>query len=215
MHISEGVLSTPILVAGAVLTAAGTTVGLRKIDYDHLVTVAILSAAFFVASLIHIPIGPTSVHLIFNGLLGAVLGWATFPAILVGLLLQAILFQFGGLTVLGVNTFNMAAPAVISALLFRPLLRGAGRKRTAGAFLCGSFSVLLATLFTSTALALTDEGFFHAAQVLVVAHLPIMIAEGFFTVLVVGYLTKVQPEIFTSSFTNESGRFGGSSVEDR
>jgi len=201
MHISEGVLSAPVLVAGAALTAAGTAVGLRKLDYDRLMTVAILSAAFFVASLIHVPIGPTSVHLIFNGLLGAVLGWASFPAILVGLLLQAILFQFGGFTVLGVNTFDMAAPAVICFLLFRPLLRRTGKARSIGAFLCGSVSVLLAALFTSTALGLTEEGFRHAAEVLLVAHLPIMLIEGFLTVLVVGYLTKVQPEIFDSNFT--------------
>jgi len=214
MHISEGVLSTPILAAGAALTAVGTYVGLRKLDYDHLMTVAILSAAFFVASLIHVPIGPTSVHLIFNGLLGAVLGWATFPAILVGLLLQAILFQFGGLTVLGVNTFDMAAPAVLCALLFRPLLLRSGRPRVIGAFLCGSVSVLLATLFTSGALALTDEGFLHAAEVLVVAHLPVMVAEGFFTVLVVGYLTKVRPDVFITTYTKESSRPGDGSMEE-
>ncbi|OIO04763.1 MAG: cobalamin biosynthesis protein CbiM [Desulfovibrionaceae bacterium CG1_02_65_16] len=215
MHISEGVLSTPILAAGAVLTAAGTAVGLRKLDYDHLMTVAILSAAFFVASLIHVPIGPTSVHLIFNGLLGAVLGWASFPAILVGLLLQAILFQFGGFTVLGVNTFDMAAPAVICALLFRPLMLRGGRSRVIGAFLCGSVSVLLATIFTSAALAFTDEGFIHAAEVLAVAHLPIMVAEGFFTVLIVGYLTKVRPDVFTSTYSNQFRRSGDCAMEER
>jgi cobalt/nickel transport system permease protein len=90
MHISEGVLSVPILISGAALTAAGVTIGLRKMRNDTLVTVAILSAAFFVGSLVHIPVGPSSAHLILNGLLGAVLGWASFPAILVGLLLQAV-----------------------------------------------------------------------------------------------------------------------------
>jgi len=215
MHISEGVLSPPILAAGAVLAAIGTAVGLRKLDYEHLMTVAILSAAFFVASLIHVPIGPTSVHLIFNGLLGAVLGWASFPAILIGLLLQAILFQFGGFTVLGVNTFDMAAPAVICALLFRPLLLRGGKSRTIGAFLCGSVSVLLATLFTSTALALTDEGFLHAAEVLVAAHVPVMVIEGFFTVLVVGYLTKVRPDVFTTQFASDSRHHCGVVQEER
>lgn len=215
MHISEGVLSTPILAAGAALTVVGTAVGLRKLDYDNLMTVAILSSAFFVASLIHVPIGPTSVHLILNGLIGAVLGWAAFPAILVGLLLQAILFQFGGLTVLGVNTFDMAAPAVICALLFRPLLRRGGRARVIGAFLCGSVSVLIATIFTSAALALTDEGFVHAAQVLMLAHVPIMIAEGGFTVLVVGYLTKVRPDVFAWQFTTQPGRGDHAATEVR
>lgn len=201
MHISEGVLSAPILSAGAALTAAGVFIGLRKIDYDRLVTVAILSAAFFVGSLIHIPIGPSSAHLILNGLLGAVLGWASFPAIFVGLLLQAVLFQYGGLTVLGVNTFNMAAPAVLCALLCGPLLRRGGKARSLGAFLCGSLSVLLASLFTATALSLTDEGFMQAAVTLVLAHVPVLLLEGGFTVLVVGSLSKAMPEIFQTRLT--------------
>lgn len=196
MHISEGVLSVPILATGAVLAAAGVFIGLKKIENDRLVSVAILSAAFFVGSLIHIPIGPASAHLILNGLLGAVLGWASFPAILVGLLLQAVLFQYGGLTVLGVNTFDMAAPAVLCSLLCGPLLRRTGKARAIGAFLCGSLSVLLAALFTATALALTDEGFVQAAVTLVLAHVPVMLLEGGFTVLVVGYLSKAMPEIF-------------------
>ena len=73
-------------------------------------TVAILAAAFFVGSLIHVPIGPSSVHLILNGLLGMLLGWAAFPSIFVALMLQAILFQYGGITVLGVNTFKIIVP---------------------------------------------------------------------------------------------------------
>ena len=73
MHISEGVLSPAVLGAGAVLAAAGIVIGLRKLDYDRLMTVAILAAAFFVGSLIHVPIGPSSVHLILNGLLGMLL----------------------------------------------------------------------------------------------------------------------------------------------
>ncbi len=196
MHISEGVLSLPILATGAALAAAGVFIGLRKIENDRLVSVAILSAAFFVGSLIHIPIGPASAHLILNGLLGAVLGWASFPAILVGLLLQAVLFQYGGLTVLGVNTFDMAAPAVLCSLLCGPLLRRTGKARAIGAFLCGSLSVLLASLFTASALALTDEGFVQAAATLVLAHVPVMLLEGGFTMLVVGYLSKAMPEIF-------------------
>ena len=43
MHISEGVLSPAVLGAGAVLAAAGIVIGLRKLDYDRLMTVAILA----------------------------------------------------------------------------------------------------------------------------------------------------------------------------
>ena len=74
------------------MSAAGVAVGLKRTSNEQIPEVAILASAFFVASLIHVPLGPTSVHLILNGLVGLILGWATFPAILVGLLLQALLF---------------------------------------------------------------------------------------------------------------------------
>lgn len=199
MHISEGVLSPAVLGAGAALAAAGMAVGLRKLDYDRLMTVAMLSAAFFVGSLIHVPVGPASAHLILNGLLGAVLGWAAFPSIFVALLLQAMLFQFGGLTVLGINTFNMAFPAVLAGLAFRPLMLKGGKARMAGAFCCGALSVAGAGLLTALSLAFTDEGFIQAAEILLLAHLPIMITEGLITLLVVSFLAKVQPELLTFS----------------
>lgn len=196
MHISEGVLSLPVLAGGAALAVAGTALGLRRVEYDRLVTVAILSAAFFVGSLIRVPIGPAAAHLILNGLLGAVLGWASFPAILVALALQAVLFQYGGITALGVNCFNMAAPAVACWLCFRPLLARPGRARALGAFLCGAVSVLLAGLFTAASLALTDENFLAAAKTILLAHIPVMLLEGGFTVLVVGFLARSRPEFF-------------------
>ncbi len=198
MHISEGVLSAPILAGGAVLAAAGTAIGLRRLDYDRLVTVAILSAAFFVGSLVHVPVGLSNAHLVLNGLIGAALGWASFPAILVGLTLQAVLFQYGGITALGVNTFNMAAPAVACCYLFRPLLAGTGKARAVGAFCCGAGGVLLAALLTAASLALTDEGFIRSAQVLVLAHVPVMLAEGLLTIPLVAYLSKADPEFFSA-----------------
>lgn len=197
MHISEGVLSGPVLAGGWVLAAGGTALGLKRLDYDRLMTVAILSAAFFVGSLIHVPIGPVSAHLILNGLLGAILGLAAFPAICVALLLQAVLFQYGGLIVLGANTFDMAFPAVLCSLVFGPWLRRTGTWRTVGAFCCGFFAVLLAALLTATALALSGEAFMTTAWAIFLAHLPIMAVEGVITTLAVGFLAKVRPELLS------------------
>ena len=199
MHISEGVLSPAILGAGAALAAAGTAVGLRHLDYDRLMTVAILAAAFFVGSLVHVPIGPASAHLILNGLLGAILGWAAFPAILVALVLQSVLFQYGGFTVLGVNAFNMAFPAVLCFYLLRPLLAREGRPRAIAAFCCGALSVAGAGLLTALSLSLTSEGFVQAARVLFAAHVPVMVAEGIVTALAVSFLARVRPEILNFS----------------
>lgn len=199
MHISEGVLSPPIVLGGWALAATGVAVGLRQLDYEHIMGVAILSAAFFVASLIHVPLGPASVHLILNGLMGVILGLAAFPAILVALLLQAMLFQFGGFAILGVNTFDMAMPAVICYLAFRPWLKRGGAWRGAGAFLCGAVAVLLSGVFTAGALALSGDAFLATAQVILVAHLPVMVIEGILTVLAVGFLAKARPEMLSLS----------------
>jgi len=119
MHISEGILSPPVLAAGAVLAVGGTALGLRGLDHEDVPKVGLLSAVLFIASLVHVPIGVSSAHLVLNGLAGVLLGWSLFPALLVALALQALLFQFGGLTTLGVNTFNLAFPGVICGLLFR------------------------------------------------------------------------------------------------
>ncbi len=194
MHISEGVLSAPVLISGGVLAAAGTAIGLKKIDYDHLARVGILSATFFVASLVHVPIGPSSVHLILNGIVGLLLGWAAFPAILVALLLQAVFFQFGGITTLGVNTIIMALPAVICYYLFSPLVRK-DRKALllAGGFGCGFCAVLLGALIVGLALMVTQENFLTVATLVVTAHLPVMIIEGIVTAFCVVFLKKVQP----------------------
>jgi cobalt/nickel transport system permease protein len=204
VHISEGVLSVPVLLGGAALSVVGTTIGLRRMDYDRIMSVALVAAAFFVASLIHVNIGPASVHLILNGLAGVMLGWAAFPAILTGLLLQAVLFQYGGLSALGVNTFNMAAPAVFCFYVFRPLLeKGLGSKSLA-AFGCGFFAVLLAAFLTAVTLAASDEGFMASAKVLGMAHLPVMVIEGFVTMFVYGFLTKVKPELLHLPETGEN-----------
>ncbi len=195
MHISEGVLSGPVLASGAVLAAVGTAVGLKQLDYDRIPRAAILSAAFFVASLVHVPIGLSSVHLILNGIVGLLLGWAAFPAILVALVLQGVLFQFGGITTLGVNTLIMAAPAVICHYLFGPLLSRKPALAAAGAFATGFLSVLLGGAVLALALMFTKEGFFEVASAVIIAHIPVMVIEGVVTAFCVSFLKKVQPEL--------------------
>jgi cobalt/nickel transport system permease protein len=193
VHISEGVLSAPVLVSGGALAAAGTAIGLKKIDYDQLARVGILSATFFVASLVHVPIGPSSVHLIMNGIVGLLLGWAAFPAILVALLLQAVFFQFGGITTLGVNTIIMALPAVICYYLFAPLLHKDRKYLLLAGFGCGFCAVLFGGVIVGLALMFTEENFLKVALLVVTAHIPVMIIEGIVTAFCVAFLKKVQP----------------------
>ncbi len=195
MHISEGVLSPAVLAGGAGLAAVGTAIGLKKLDYEAIPRVAILSAAFFVASLIHVPVGPVGVHLVLNGLMGLLLGWMAVPAILIALFLQALLFQFGGLTVLGVNTVTMAAPAVFSFYAYRGLLHRQGILAAVGAAACGVTGILLSGVLMAAALITTGQAFLQVAELVLLAHIPVMIIEGIITLFVFLFLKKVRPEM--------------------
>jgi cobalt/nickel transport system permease protein len=201
MHISEGVLSPAVLVGGAAFTAAGLAVGLKNLEPKNIPTLGIMSAAFFVASLIHLPIGPVSAHLILNGLIGLILGWQAFPVIFIGITLQALLFQYGGITTLGVNTFNMAFPAVICNLLFGwGITLDARRSVTIiTAFCAGFFAVMIAALLVGFSLYLTGEAFLPAAKLIIAVHLPVMVVEGILAAVCVLFLKKIRPEILAIS----------------
>jgi cobalt/nickel transport system permease protein len=121
-HIPDGVLAPPVLLGGALVSAGLVALALRRLDYAHLPQAAVLSAAFFVSSLISVPLGPSSVHLLLNGLMGLLLGWTAVPALLVALTLQLVFFGHGGLSALGVNTLNIALPALVCAWVLRPRL---------------------------------------------------------------------------------------------
>jgi len=195
MHISEGILSWQALAGGGALALAGTAVGIRQLDHEKIPQTGMLSAAFFVASLIHIPLGPSSVHLILNGLVGLILGWSAFPAIFIALLLQAVLFQYGGITTLGVNTVIMALPALLSYCLFRPFVKKSDTSVFIGAFLCGMAAVFASALLAAAVLVWSEESFFQVALLIVTAHLPVMIIEGLITGFAALFLKKVKPSL--------------------
>ncbi len=119
MHISDGVLSLPAMVGGYTVALSITAATVKKLKIEDMPKISVITAVFFVASLIHIPLGPTSVHLILNGLVGVVLGMASFISIFIGLTLQCLLFQHGGITSLGWNACMMGIPALLSYAVFQ------------------------------------------------------------------------------------------------
>jgi cobalt/nickel transport system permease protein len=202
MHLSDGIVTAPILAGGTAVAAVGLAVGLKKLKPENVPRVAILSSTFFVASLIHVPMGPISVHLVLNGVHGLLLGWAAFPSIFVALTFQMLLFHFGGITVLGLNTLAMAFPAVVVYLLFGKLVSSASNKLALVAgFLAGSLSVLGGGFVIAFLLFLSGEHFLEAASLALAAHLPVSLLEGFFTSVCVGFLRKVKPEMLDVNWT--------------
>ena len=214
MHIPDGILPVGVCAAGYAVTAAGTYVSVRKINQLENPRAAVpkaslLTAAFFVASWIHIPIPPTSVHLLLSGLMGVILGWYAFPAILIGLFFQAMMFGHGGLTTLGMNAVMMGLPALVSFGVFS-LRKGPGGHenptRTAVlAFLGGALGVALTVLIGFGLLiyfipAHLDPAATRAGIVaLAVGYVPLIFIEGVFTMLVVIFLRRVRPELLDLS----------------
>lgn len=123
VHLSDGVIAGPWLVAGWVLAAGIVAIASWRVGEADVSRIGVLTAAFFVGSLIHLKLGGVSAHLLLNGLLGVVLGVRAGLAIAVGLVLQALLFGHGGVTTLGVNIAVYAPPAMLCGLLCGPLRR--------------------------------------------------------------------------------------------
>jgi len=207
MHIPDGILPVGVSAAGYITTSAATWYAIKQIEKQEdpragVPKTALLTAAFFVATWINIPVPPTSVHLVLNGLLGVILGWYAMPAIVVGLFMQAVMFQHGGLVSLGVNATMMGVPALLAAGLFQLHYH---IKKPWGmpvfAFLGGSFGLLIAAgiafaILISTASAsanvLVER---NAIIALTLAHIPLAIIEGIFTALVVVYIKRVKPDM--------------------
>lgn len=195
MHISEGVLSAPVLISGAILAIGGIATGLRKLDVNDIPLCGVMAAVFFVASLIHVPVGFGSAHLLLTGLIGIFLGWAAFPAIFTALALQALLFQYGGITTLGVNTATMGFSAVCAWFIFHLVCKKQPGKIALAGFFAGSLGICLSALLTACALGFTNEGLLAAAMAILLAHLPIMLAEGLITMFTAAFLYRIRPQL--------------------
>ncbi len=194
VHLSDFILE-PLWVSLACFPAAAMLVwSLYRIREEEIPHVALLSAAFFVATLIHIRMGPTTVHLLLNGPLGLILGRRAVIAIGLGLLLQAFLLGHGGYTTLGLNLCIIGIPA----LLARPIFQGLRKLKTPtgiSGFLLGFFTVALSALMNAAILVLAGiEDWQTVAVVVLLAHLGVAVFEGVIVGGLASYFAKVKPE---------------------
>lgn len=196
MHISDGILSGPVLATGFGGAAVLAAITMRRMDMEEIPKISVITSVFFVSSLIHVPVGPSSVHLILNGLVGIVLGMRAFPAILLGIILQAILFGHGGVSVIGVNSVMMGMGGLLAYGVWQ-LRRFFTFKHKEVIFggLAGGTGVLVSGLILALALLTTGEEFAATAGAVLAAHIPIIIVETIVVGACAGFLTRVKPQI--------------------
>jgi cobalt/nickel transport system permease protein len=202
MHIAEGVAPLSVAAVGYVLAAGGVAIGLRGLRDEAIPRAALVCSVIFLAStLLRLPIGPSSVHPILNGLSGLLLGWMAIPIWVVALFLQALLFQFGGIATLGLNTVIMGAPAVVCHHLFGRRLSAAATQRAA--FLLGAaaavVSLLLSFVLWAIALVACGKQFGMFVALALPPHLVLTAMEAVFTGFIVAFLFRVSPAVLAGA----------------
>ncbi len=192
MHISEGVLSAPVLLAGWAVTAPAVAAILWRVRQSEIPRIACFSALFFVASFVHLPVGVSSMHLMLSGLVGAFLGSRAILAIFVALFLQGVFFGFGGLSVLGVNTAVIGFPAVLGGL-FAAAAKAQelkARMQKIYLFLAGFVPIVCSMLLLDLVLFISGREFFVIATLISLEGAILAVLEGIITLFALSFIAK-------------------------
>lgn len=194
MHISEGVLKPEILVPAGIITAGLTAYLLYKIKPNDIVRTACMSAVFFVGSFVHFPLGPSSLHLVLGGVVGAFSGRFAFLSILVALLFQGVFFGFGGLSTLGVNALIIGLPAIFGAYFVRLVNQNNALKAKLFYFLAGFVPVAISSILLSAVLLLNGDEFRAIASLVLLTNSALCVIEGLICALLLSFIAKTYPE---------------------
>jgi cobalt/nickel transport system permease protein len=208
MHIPDGFLDARTAAVTAALSAGGLAVAVRQVNRTlprNKIPLMGLSAAFvFTAQMLNFPVaGGTSGHLLGGVLAAALLGpGAAAIVIACVLIVQALLFNDGGLLALGANIFNMSFVGAVGGwAIYRsvsgllPGLRG----RITGLFFAAWCSTVVASLVCAGELAFSGTlppGIVFPAMAGI--HALIGVGEGLITVLVILAIARTRPDLVAS-----------------
>lgn len=202
MHIADGVLSPAVVASGIAATGVITAYAVYKTNKEELPKLSLLTGVFFVASLFSLPLpGPTCVHPMLAAFLGALLGVKAVIPILVGLGLQAILLQYGGITTLGINTLLVTLPAFAGGMIFYRSKYLVQKVFARGA-LSGFLSTLLVGIFLAVVMYFSDErygeGFLSLVNMILLTHLVLAaVVEAPVTGFALRYIDRTRPSLLS------------------
>ena len=206
MHIPDGFLNTGVSVATGVVAAGAIGYGLYKareeLDEKSVPLLALCAAFVFAAQMLNFPVaGGTSGHFLGGVLVAVLLGpWLGSLVIGLVLLVQCLGFADGGITALGANVFNMAViGTILSYYIFYGIKNLLPKNRTA--FLAATgvvswLSVMLASGAASVELAVSGTTPLSVTlPAMLGVHAIIGVGEALITVLVVGVVLAVRPDL--------------------
>jgi cobalt/nickel transport system permease protein len=213
MHIPDGFLSSAVAVLGwglaVILLGAALRQTRRQLGERQVPVMGVLAAFIFAAQAINFPVAAgTSGHLIGAALAAITLGpWAAVLVMTAVVAVQALLFQDGGLIVMGWNLVNMAGLAVLGGYAaFRGVLRLVGGHRAgrlAAAFAAAWVSVEVGALATAVELAASGTtSLSFGLPAMASVHALIGLGEGVITIGALALLLTARPEILHEAETS-------------
>jgi cobalt/nickel transport system permease protein len=202
MHIADGIL--PVAWCGVAHAATWPLVywSGRRTQPPEIVKMGLLASALFAVSLVHVPFAGTAIHVGLLGLAGILLGVRALVVVFAALLLQALLFQHGGLLALGVNALNMGVGALAAGVVWR--IR-AGRAGVRG-FVAGFVGVIIPAALVGVEFLAAGygKGFLALAGLYSV----VAVLEGLITSAAVVFLARTKPAALEFPFGGENGGGG-------
>jgi cobalt/nickel transport system permease protein len=215
MHIPDGFLGTvvsvllwlvSVLVIGYAIKRAGKDLGERQAPL-----MGVLAAAIFAGQMLNFAVaGGTSGHLMGAALATILLGpWAAILVMTTVVAVQALIFQDGGLLVLGANLFNMAIVGVaVSYMAYRTIRPVGGNRRWglyAAGFLAAWLSVEASALAVALELALSGTSpAILAIPAMAAVHALIGLGEGLITVGALAFLDSTRPDLIQAGTTPQT-----------
>jgi cobalt/nickel transport system permease protein len=206
MHTPDGFLSPAVAVVMWVASAAVLAVAVRKtnraLNERAVPLMGVMAAFIFAAQMFNFPVFPgTSGHLL-GGVLAAVLlgPWAGTLVMVSVIAVQALLFQDGGLLVMGANIFNMGVVGTLGGYaVFRGVagaLGGESRSRLVAAGVAAWIAVMAGALSITLQLALSGATELAVSLPVVLGlHTLIGLGEAAITVAAIGFIASTHGEL--------------------
>jgi cobalt/nickel transport system permease protein len=209
MHIPDGFLSTPVALIGWALALIFVVIAIRQtraqLGERQIPLLGVLAAFIFAAQAINFPVAAgTSGHLLGGALAAIVLGpWAATLIMTAVIAVQGLLFQDGGLLVMGWNILNMGVFTAFTGYLAYSMARrltGDGpRARFASAFAGAWLSVMIGAIATSFELAASGTSPLGLAlPAMAGVHALIGLGEGLITGGALALLQVSRPEVLAA-----------------
>jgi cobalt/nickel transport system permease protein len=207
MHAPDGFFSALLAIVGWVITAIMVALAIRntrdQLGERQVPLMGILAAAIFAGQMLNFTIpGGTSGHLLGGVLAAIVLGpWAAVLVMTAVVSIQGLLFQDGGLLVMGLNIINMGIITAFVGYFTYRLITRAIKGRTGilvGAFAGAWISMVVTAAAAAVELALSGTSVLGVAlPAMVGVHAIIGIGEGLLTVAALGFMLATRPDIVT------------------